>query len=140
MSPLDHRAYRRWLPWLGAAIALACFALQLAAYDESWLTAAHPRQCLFLGFGDCESIMASGYASIVPKQHLDLEAAAARLVPLVMWLSLAVAVIRPRWPWLAGGVVLAVLMSLGALHRRPSPQPVPVPARVGPAPVSPAPG
>ncbi len=70
--------------------------------------------------------MASGYASIVPGQSVNFEAVVARLVPLGMWLALALGAIRPN-KWIVGGVAgLALLVSAASFRRSPTPQPVPV--------------
>lgn len=111
---------------VGVGVAVGCLALQLWAYNASWLTAQHPRQCVVWGFGDCESIMASGYASIVPGQSVNFEAVVSRLMPLGMWIALALGAIRPN-KWVVGGVGgLALLLSAAAFRRASTPQPVPV--------------
>jgi len=104
----------------GLFIAAGCLALQIWAYDVSWLTAERPRHCVVWGFGTCETIMASGYASIVPGQSVNFEAVVARLVPLAMWLAVAFAAVRPN-KWVVGGATgLALLVSVPAFRRQPS--------------------
>lgn len=107
-------------------VAASCFALQLDAYASSWLTASKPTHCVVFGFGDCESILASGYASIVPGQSIHFEAMVARLVPTLMWIALGwlcvipiAEELKPRY--LVAAVVLAVLVSATALRRQPEP-------------------
>ena len=108
------------------AVGAACLALQLDAYASSWLTASKPLHCIVYAFGDCESILASGYASFVSGQSINFEAMMARLVPTLMWIALGwlcvvpiVEELKPRY--LVAAVVLAVLVSAMALRRRPEP-------------------
>src|SRR5688572_13143238 len=85
---------RKWF----ALAAVTCIALQVLAYNLSWLTATSPIHCLAWPFGECEHVMASGYASVLfdVGSGIDLEAIAAWFITFTLWLAVAAFVHGPR--------------------------------------------
>jgi len=79
-------------------IAVLALWLQMEAYDASWLRATEPTHCQVWGFGSCSSVMASGWAHLLNSwgATLNLEAAMARGVPLIMWWAALFASFGPR--------------------------------------------
>ena len=124
-----------------AVFAVLLLWLQIQAYDASVLRATEPAYCQLWGFGDCASIMAAGWAGLLDGfgMSLNLEAALARGVPLLMvWAAGLASFGPPRLfvadgdrrrlnptllLWLAG-LMLVLLVSAWALQARPSPVPV----------------
>jgi len=83
---------------LAGIVSIACLAAQAAAFSKSFLTAANPVHCVVWPFGQCETIMASGYVALMGgfgSEH-NLEAAVATFVPLMMWLTLVLSSHNPR--------------------------------------------
>jgi uncharacterized membrane protein len=84
---------RKW--W--ALTAVVCLVLQVVAYNLSWLTATSPVHCIAWPFGECEHVMASGYASVLFDigSRINLEAIAAWFVTFTLWLAIAAFVHGP---------------------------------------------
>jgi uncharacterized membrane protein len=120
--------------WVAVALVVACFALQIAAYRASALTATHPAHCIASPFGTCHEVMASGYADVLAFRgaRWNVEEAVAMLVTLVMWLAAIGAIHNPRLRSRAAvgyAIALAVLLAWSATHLRNQPSPEPVPMR-----------
>lgn len=83
------------MPYRLACLTTVVVALAGAvqAYRASWLTAEQPVHCVPFPFGNCTSIMASGWA-ILLGDLLDGDPFPfiARAVPLLGWLALGIAI------------------------------------------------
>jgi hypothetical protein len=123
------------LRWPAIGVAIACFALQLVAYQLSWLTADHPTSCLAIPAQHCWPIMASGYVEVMGwlGARWKLEEAVAVFVPLAMWIAVACAVHAPRARsraalGYAAVLVLAAGFATITLRHKPEPELVSPPA------------
>ena len=120
---------------VAACVVVGGLGLQVAAYRLSALTATHPTECIAWPFGRCEPIMASGYADVLhfAGASINLEAAVALLVPLVVGIAIAAFLSPPRgWDRSAKVLILGAALALAAsaTRLRNQPSPIPVPTRV----------
>lgn len=78
--------------------AFVCAGAQAFAYTKSYLTADQPIHCMAVPFGECQSILASGYAAMIPGpvSGFDITNALATGVPLLMWLAVVVSAHNPQ--------------------------------------------
>ena len=78
--------------------AFVCAGAQAFAYTKSYLTADQPIHCMAVPFGECQSILASGYAKMVPGpvSGFEISNALATGVPLLMWLAVVVSAHNPQ--------------------------------------------
>jgi hypothetical protein len=84
---------------IAGVASIVCLVGQAAAYNNSLMTAGKATmQCTVHPFGQCETVMASGYAVLMQgagASH-NFEAAVATFVPLMMWLTLLLSAHSPR--------------------------------------------
>jgi hypothetical protein len=78
--------------------AFVCAGAQTFAYTKSALTATQPIHCMAVPFGECQSIIASGYSAMLqgPVGGFDITNALASGVPLMMWLAVVVSAHNPQ--------------------------------------------
>jgi len=126
--------------------AFLCAGAQAWAYTRSYLAAEQPIHCMAVPFGECESIIASGYAGMLggPVGGYDASSALATGVPLLMWLAVVVSAHNPQMKmqregksrlspaaYLYGALLVAVL-AYGAMQLRPYAMAEPVPTSTQP--------
>ncbi len=114
-------------------VAIALFVLQAMAYGKAPFKVARSVHCVVWPFGECESVVASGYAALFDTTVAGyaIEAALAVAVPLLMVLFIVVSSHAPKLTrrrgearsltpvaWLYGLLLLAVL-AFSATSLRP---------------------
>ena len=86
-------------------VSIACLVGQFVAYGKSSLKQGNPVHCIGIPFGECETIVANGWAVVMQGygREYNLEAAVTVFVGLSMWLSLVIGVHNPKFTMRRGG-------------------------------------
>ncbi len=84
---------------LAGILSIGCFAGQAAAYSKSAFTHGGKQVCVVIPFGECESIIANGWAVLIQGygQQFNLEAVLATACPLLMFYFLVLSLHNPRF-------------------------------------------